>query len=254
MQTIGDLVAEGRERDGDLFRRAEGSTPFGYEATCTNAWKVAHLLRHYGVREGERVAVVVGPKTPDGEDEPGRLGDAPTPLVAVLGAALDGAVVDVDPPGVVDATVLVAPTAWLDRYGTGPGTKPVAYGGPPDDPVVAHLEGEAWSENPLAPPTELAPTDPVLAADELYAHGDLLAASRRVVADADLTADDRVRIDAPVTHPGTLVAGLLAPMRVGATILLGDATDATVVVGDADGSATAGAAERAIDPDDAAPS
>ena len=73
-------------------------------------------------------------------------------------------------------------------------------------------------------------------------HGDLLAASRRVVADYDLDADDEVVIDAPIAAPGALVAGVLAPMRVGATVLLGDGEIGTVAVG-GDGEE-----ERVIEP------
>lgn len=247
MQTIEDLVADARERDGTLFESSGRATGYSYGEVATNVWKAGNLLRHYGVRPGERVAVVVGPKAPDEADEPGWLGDAPAPVLAALGAAVDGAVVDLDPPGAVDATVLVSPDAWLDRYVPGPGTKPIAYGGPPEDPVVAHFEREAWSENPLAPPGAVGPEDPLLAADRSYSHGELLAASRRVVADADLTADDRVAIRSPIGHPGTVVAGLFAPMRVGATILLGDDVEGTLAVGGD------GPEERVVGPDEAAP-
>lgn len=264
MQTIEDLVADARQRDGTLFASPERAAGYSYGEVATNVWKAGNLLRHYGVRPGERAAVVVGPKAPDESDDPGWLGFAPAPAIAALGAAVDGAVVDLDPPGAVGASVLVAPDAWLDRYEPGPGTKPIAFGGPPEDPVVAHFEREAWSENPLVPPGEVGPQDPALAADELYSHGDLLAASRRVVADHDLTTDDVVAIRAPLSDPGTVVAGLLAPMRVGATVVLGDdangagdadapadanaTSDATVVVGP-----EAGEADRVIGPDDARP-
>ncbi len=250
MQTVVDLVAEGREREGAVFRSAERATPFSYRDFCTNAWKVGNLLRHYGVRGGARVAVVAGPKEPEPGDEPGWIGGSPESLMAFLGAALDGAVVDLDPAAAVDAKVLVAPDAWMDDYRPGPGTKPMAYGGPPDDPTVAHLEREAWSENPLQPPGEFGPADPVLAADRTYSHGDLLAASRRVVAEYDLSGEDAVALRAPVTEPGTVVAGLLAPMRVGATVLLGEGETGTVAVAADDGEAPE---ERVIRPDDAAP-
>ncbi|WP_225334003.1 hypothetical protein [Halomicrobium urmianum] len=230
MQVLGDLVAEAREREGALFRAAERSAPYSYADFATNVWKTGNLLRHYGVREGARVAVVAGPKDPDDGDEPGWLGPEPTPLQVFLGAALDGAVVDLDPPGAVDATAFVAPAAWLDRYERGPGTKTLAYGGPTEDPTVAQLEREAWSENPLQPPGEVAPDDHALAADELYSHGELLAASRRVAADHDIDEDDAVAIRAPVTGAGAVVAGLLAPMRAGATVVLGDEAEGTVAV------------------------
>lgn len=248
MQNIGDLVAAGREREGTLFEPAERSTPFGYHDFCTNAWKVGNLLRHYGVREGASVAIVAGPKAPSAGDEPGWIGETPDALQAFLGAALDGAVVDMDPPGAVESTVLITPSEWMDDYQAGPGTKPMAYGGPPEDPRIAHLEREAWSENPLQPPGEFGPRDPVLATDETYTHGDLLAASRRVVAEYDITEDDTIALRAPVTLPGTIVAGLLAPMQVGATVLLGDGDTGTVAI--ADGEAPE---EQVVRPDEASP-
>ncbi|MBX0321738.1 hypothetical protein EGH21_01710 [Halomicroarcula sp. F13] len=228
MQVLGDLVADGRGREGPLFTAPERTAPYSYRDFCTNVWKGGNLMRHYGVRHGTRVAVVAGPKDPVDGDEPGYLGDAPDPLLAVLAATLDGAIVDVDPPSAVDATALVAPAAWLDRYELGPGTKALAYGGPSDDPTVAQFERELWSENPLQPPGDVAPDDPALAGTETYTHGDLLAASERVVADYDLDGDTEVALRAPVTTAGAIVAGLLAPMRAGATVLLGGEGDVAV--------------------------
>jgi len=243
MQALGDLVADARERDGALFESSERAAPYSYSDFAINAWKTGNLLRHYGVRSGARAAVVAGPKAPTADDDPGWLDASPAPLVAFFAGALDGAVVDMDPPAAVDATVLIAPDDWLSEYQRGPGTKALAYGGPPEDPTVAHLEREAWSENPLEPPATVTPDAPVLAADRTYTHGDLLAASRRVVDDHDLSDDDAIVVRAPVTEPGTLVGGLLAPMRAGATVLLGPDQTGTVAVGPADSPD-----ERVIDP------
>jgi len=243
MQVLGDLVAEARERDGPLFESSERAAPYSYSDFAITVWKTGNLLRHYGVREGARVAVVAGPKAPTADDQPGWLGATPDPVVAFLAGAVDGAVVDMDPPAAVDAKVMIAPNDWLADYSLGPGTKALAYGGPPEDPTVAHLEREAWSENPLEPPAEVGPSDPVLAADQTYSHGDLLAASRRVVAESDLTGDDEIVLRAPLTKPGTIVAGVLAPMRIGATVVIGDGATGTVAVGDN------GPEEQVIDPD-----
>jgi len=243
MQVLGDLVADARQRDGPLFESNERAAPYSYADFAVNVWKTGNLLRHYGVREGARVAVVVGPKAPTDEDRPGWLAGTPDSVVAVLAAMVDGAVVDPDPPGAVDAKVLIAPDAWMDEYERGPGTKAIAYGGPPEDPTVAHLEREAWSENPLEPPAEVEPGDPALAADRTYSHGDLLAASREVVEEYELTADDEFVLRAPLTDPGTIVAGVIAPMQVGATVLLGPDPVGTVAIGDD------GPEERVVDLD-----
>ncbi|MFC7020033.1 MULTISPECIES: hypothetical protein [Haloarcula] len=230
MQTLRELVAAGREREGVLFTSPERAAPYSYRDFCTNAWKAGNLMRHYGVRHGTRVAVVAGPKNPTDEDEPGVLRDGPDALLAVLAATLDGAVVDLDPPGAVDATALVSPANWLDRYELAPGTKALAYGGPSDDPTVAQFERELWSENPLQPPGEVGPADAALAGDRTYTHGDLLAAAQRVVEDYGVDAGTAVALRAPVTTAGALVGGLIAPMRVGATVLLGGDEPADLAV------------------------
>jgi acyl-CoA synthetase (AMP-forming)/AMP-acid ligase II len=249
MQVLGDLVAQARDRDGVLFRSPERAAPYSYSDFATNAWKGGNLLRHYGVRHGTRVAVVVGPKEPTDEDRPGYLRDAPDALLAFLAAALDGAVVDMDPPNAVDATALVAPAAWLDRYTQGPGTKGLAYGGPVDDPTIAQFERELWSENPLQPPGEVAPDDAVLAADRTYTHGELMAESGRVVADYDIDAETTVALRAPMTTAGAVVVGLLAPMRTGATVVFGGNETADIAVADGDVPE-----ETVVRPDDATPS
>jgi len=249
MQALGDLVAAAREREGVLFTAPDRTAPYSYHDFATNAWKAGNLLRHYGVRTGTRVAVVAGPKEPTEGDEPGRLRDGPDALLAFLGATLDGAVVDPDPPGAVDATALVAPAGWLDRYELGPGTKALAYGGPVEDPTVAGFERELWSENPLAPPGAVGPTDDALATDAVYSHGDLLAASEWVVTQWELDEDTAVALRAPVTSAGAIVAGLLAPMRAGATVRLsGDEPADVAVAADEDVPE-----KRVITPEDASP-
>ncbi|MDS0281257.1 hypothetical protein [Haloarcula onubensis] len=231
MQVLSELVATGREREGVLFTSPHRSAPYSYRDFCTNVWKGGNLMRHYGVREGMAVAVVVGPKNPTAGDEPGYLRDCPDGLLAILAATLDGAVADLAPGPEVDATALVAPAAWLDRYELAPGTKAIAYGGPSDDPTVAGFERELWSENPLQPPGERAPDDPALRdADGSYTHGEVLAASERVVEEYDVDAETTLAFRASVTSAGAVVAGLLAPLRAGATVRFGDSAASDVAV------------------------
>jgi hypothetical protein len=235
MQTLSELVAAGRERDGVLFTTPERSARYSYRDFCTNVWKGGNLMRHYGVREGMAVAVVVGPKNPTDTDESGYLKDCPDGLLAILAATLDGAVANVAPDSEIDETALVAPAAWLDRYELAPGAKALAYGGPSDDPTVAGFERELWSENPLQPPGERAPDDPALQdADGTYSHGELLAASERVGTEYDIDAETTVAFRAPVTSAAAVVAGLLAPLRAGATVRFGDSTASDVAVAESD--------------------
>ena len=234
MHVLSELVAAGREREGVLFTTPERSAPYSYRDFCTNVWKGGNLMRHYGVRPGTEVAVVVGPKNPTDDDTPGYLRDAPDGLLGILAATLDGAVARLDPPSHVEATALVAPAAWLDRYELAPGTKALAYGGPSDDPTVAQFERELWSENPLQPPGELSPDDDAIAdADGTYTHGELLDASERVREEYDIGAETTVALRAPVTSAGAFVAGVLAPMGAGATVTFGGGTgEVAVATGD----------------------
>jgi hypothetical protein len=231
MQTLGDLVAEGRTRDGTLFSTPERAAPYSYHDFCTNVWKGGNLMRHYGVRAGMAVAVVVGPKNPEAGAEVGYLVDAPDGLLGAFAATMNGAVADFTPDAEVDGRALVAPAAWLDRYTLPPGTKALAYGGPSEDPTVAQFERELWSENPLQPPGELAPEDPAVAdAEGTYTHADLLAASAQVVEEFGIDSETTVALRAPLTTVGAFVAGVVAPMRVGATVVFGTDVSGDVAV------------------------
>jgi acyl-CoA synthetase (AMP-forming)/AMP-acid ligase II len=217
-----------------LFSTPERSAPYSYRDFCTNVWKGGNLMRHYGVRPGTRVAVVTGPKAPTDGDSPGYLRDAPDAVLAMLSAAIDGAVVDPNPQTDVDTTLLVGPAAWLDRYDLSPGTKAAAYGGPSDDPTVAAFERELWSENPLAPPGEIGPDDPAILDGEQYTHGELLTGAESVVKEYNITGSTTVALRAPITSAGAIVAGLLAPMRAGGTVRFGDDSPSDLAVAETD--------------------
>jgi hypothetical protein len=225
METLRAVLARGRERDGTVLDAPGRTTPYSYREFCTNAWKAGNLLRHYGVRPGGTVALVVGPKAPDG-DRPGWLGTAADPLLGLFGGGAVGATVDLTPAVPVDARALVAPDAWLDRYEVRPGCSRLAYGGPPEAADVAHFERELWSENPVEPPDEVRPETTLLRVDGTdYTHGDLLEAATAVAAKRGLTAGDSVGLAAPVTTPGAFVAGVLAPVTAGATVRPGIDTE-----------------------------
>jgi ferredoxin len=104
-----------------------------------------------------------------------------------------------------------------------------------DDPSVATFEREVWSENPTAPPDVIDPSETALAAaDGTYSHSDLLEAAASVVDDYVLDTDSAVAVRASLARPGTVVAGVLAPLLAGGTILLDrDATGTLAVTEDA---------------------
>jgi len=219
MDTLAAVLARCREREGTALDAPERTTPYSYGEFAENAWKAGNLLRHYGVRRGSRVALVVGPKAPGSGDTVGRLGAAVDPLLALFGAASLGATVDVTPTSPVAARALVAPDAWLDRYEGDPGCSLIAYGGPPDRPEVAHFERERWSENPAEPPDTVEPDDPVLRVDDReYTHATVLEAATTLVEEYGLEPGDVVAVDALLTSAGAVVAGVVAPIVAGAII------------------------------------
>lgn len=219
METLKDLVVAGRERDGTAIDVLDRTTPYSYGDFCTNAWKTGNLLGHYGTHAGSTVAVAVGPK--DGDRE-GYV-DADDPLLAVLGTTLVGATANVTPNPPVESGVLVVPAGWQDRYDPAPGCSVLAYGGPPEAADVAHFEAERWSENPVEPPERVDPdTDALQFGMETYTHGELVTATARVVDQYGLDETSTVGLAGSVIEPGGFVAGVLAGLSVGATILVAD--------------------------------
>jgi acyl-CoA synthetase (AMP-forming)/AMP-acid ligase II len=219
---VGDLVARDRRTDEPLVRFGDGAADF-YTAHkfCTDAWKAANLFRYNGVGPGRTVGIA--------DDR------VPPVLLSFFGAVLLGATARFDPPAETDARLLVADAAAVDDWTLPPGSKRVAYDGPPEDPTVAHFERDVWSENPTMPPDEPDPADPALAtADTEFTHAALVDATARVVDDLGLTAADAVAVRAPLADPGTVVAGVLAPVAVGAEVLLPGVTGPGTVAVTAD--------------------
>ncbi|MFW6018816.1 MAG: hypothetical protein ACOCPX_08335 [Halapricum sp.] len=225
MDVLGDLVSP--ERGDDtlwIHRPGPRSRSWSGEQFCVDAWKAGNLLRHYGVREGATVAVLEGAEPPD-----------PQALIALFGAWTLGATVRVAPADLEGVDVVVGSTDSLDDRELPPGCKALGFGEPPDDPTVAHFEGERWSENPVQFPAEVDPSDRALATnDSEYTHAELLADGHSVLETFGLGADDRVALQVNLSDPETVVVGVLAPLLAGATITLGG--EATAVVTERDGT------------------
>jgi hypothetical protein len=224
METVADLVAAGRDRDGVVLSVPGRTTDYRYDDFCTSVWKSGNLLRHYGLRAGARGTVAVGPKEPDtGPGETLGWLDSADPLLGLLGAAQLGAAVGLNPSpdAAVEGRVFVLPAAWVEEYEAAPGTSRVAYGGPPEESGVVHFERERWSENPMQPPDPPAADDELLAG---YTHGDLVGAAKRVADEYGLGEDDQVALAAPLagtgaSAAGALAAGVLGPMLAGAAVV-----------------------------------
>lgn len=235
MNVLGDVVARDRRTDTTALRMERRVGSYSYDTFCTTSWKAGNLLRHYGVRGGVTVAVDTGDEL------------APSPLVAFFGSALLGAATtfDPDPTERVSARALLAPAARVDLYETEPGTTVLAYGDTHVAPDVQTFERAVWSENPSPPPESVtAGEEALVAGEDRFTHERLLAAARRVASDAPMAADDLVAPRGPLAHPGVVVAGILAPLSVGATVLLDSEPTGDLGVGE-------GVPEpREIDPDD----
>jgi hypothetical protein len=213
---LGDCVARERRSADPALRDARSGRAYDYRRFCTTAWKAGNFLRHLGVRSGRRVGVA---------------GDAPEAVLTCYGAALLGAVVRFDPPEGFECRAVVAPTG--DLPAAEPGVERVTYGEEHEDPSVAYFERDVWSENPTMPPDRVAPDDDLLApGDRTFTHGEVLAAAGDVADRWSLGAGDAVAVDAPLSEPGTVAAGLVAPVLAGGTVVLGSDSDADHLVGD----------------------
>jgi len=253
---LGDLVARERRSDAVALRVATTGREISYRDFCTTAWKAGHALSHCGVHPGARVALAPDP--------------APQPLLTLFGAACLGARVTFDTEA--EARAVLVPADREGDVAARPGRAVVVYGDAPEDPGVTHWERTVWSENPVRPPGERDADEVVLDSEELpssssrtqsddgeasetpratgeagdagsraYTHREVLAAAARVVDAADLDADTSVGLRATLTDPRAVVAGVVAPLSVGGTVVLPDGesdADVTVNDGEAGGEAT----------------
>ena len=209
--SIGELF--GRERRTDRSALVDGTgREYDYHWLCTTSWKAGNFLRHTGVRRGVTVGVV---------------GDGPLALLAFFGTALLEGTTRFDPPGdladVPDFRTLVAPTDELERYELPRGAQRVAYGGRPDEPGTHHFDAGLWSENPSFPPVSFDPGAPLLADDEeTITHGAAIEAARGVADGNDVEQGTKVVVRGPLSDPRTMVAGVIAPLLFGGTVVLVD--------------------------------
>lgn len=234
MDVLGDLVDPERGSDTLWFDRP-GPRSRSWSGTqfCIDAWKAGNLFRHYGVHGGSTIAVLNGPDEPSASEE--STGEtSPQTLLAIFGAWVLGAAVDIDPSTQADARLLVGPTAWLDDYELPPGSKAMGYGEKPTDPTVIHFEGERWSENPIKFPATVETDDVAIqTGSQTITHEQVLDAARSVVDTYGIEPDEKVELAGPISEPGTIAAGVVAPLLAGAAITVG--TAGTLTVADWDG-------------------
>ncbi len=222
MDTIGELVARDRRtREPALCAQTGVTLRYDYYQLCTTAHKTGNFFSHRGVRVGSLVGI--------SSEESG------APILSLLGAALLGARVRFDPPHETDANLLVAPGEGIKKYDLPPGAGRLAYSGDPDSGSGTESFGESvWSENPFCPtPPEVGPETPLLETEtESYTHGELLAATERVVNRWEMEKGTEVAIRAPFARPEAVVAGVFAPLAAGGVIVFPDSdTVADIAVG-----------------------
>lgn len=233
METLADLAVRSADHPEGVALRSAGdpARTYDFRRLATDARKTGNFLAHRGVREGSVLGVT---------DDP-----VPETVLSVLGAGLLGAIVRFDPPREADARAVVAPADRVGEYDLPPGGQRIGYGAAPQDPEIAHFEEEMWSENPAFPTPGVDPGDPVLATgDRRFSHQELLNAARSVA--ANIGEGDAVAVRSSLADPGTVAAGLVAPLTSGATVLLSDAgTVGSVAVAETDAPE-----KRTIDPRD----
>jgi len=225
MRVLGDLVARDRRSDAVALRVDATGREYSYRDFCTTAWKAGHALSHLGVHAGSKVALAAEP--------------APQPLLTCFGAACLGARVTFDVAGATEARAVLVPAGRESDVGSRAGRKVVVYGDAPDDPSVTHWERTVWSENPVQPPGERSADEVVLDADSAaHTHRAVLTAADAVVGNAGFDADTSVALRAAPSDPRAVVAGVVAPLSVGGTVVIPDgsaAVEADVIVGEAAG-------------------
>ncbi|MEF8779729.1 MAG: acetyl-CoA synthetase [Haloferacaceae archaeon] len=208
---VGDLFPRDRRGPGPALRDSRRGRTYSYRDLITTAYKACNVLRYLGVAGGSLVEI---------EPDP-----APQPIFTFFGAALLGASASFSPrvapgPDAAPAAVIV-PVGREGAFDLPPGTQLATYGGEPADPRTTHWEAEAWSENPTIPPYDVDTGDVLLSgADGVVTHGAALTAATTAVETMKLASGDRVGVRDPLGGPRLLAAGLLAPIAVGATVVL----------------------------------
>lgn len=206
---VADLLARDR-RDGDpALRAAAAGRTVSYRDLCTTAYRAGNALAHLGVRRGDRVAVEPSP--------------SPEPILTFLGATLLGARTEFRADAGSDARVVLAHVDREGEFDLPPGTRLLAFDGPPGHPTTTRWESTVSSENPAFPPTEYDPEAAVLdAGEDSLAHRALLDAARDVAGSFGLDGESRVVVRSSFADPRTVVAGVVAPLLVGGSIQLPD--------------------------------
>lgn len=225
MKVLGDILRRDRRSPSPALIIPAQDRSYDYRRLCTYTWKVGNFLHQLGVRSGISVQI---PDKPD-----------PEPILTFFGTAFLGGMIDWRNPDTgFKPRVQVLPSRTLDGVETVPETKYVGYGNRPDDPSIAYFERDIWSQNPTVPPESVAPTDTVLATPKQhYSHRDLLRAADAAIDIWNIESGCAVAIKGSLQNPGVIAAGVLAPLMVNGSCILGG-TSGDIVINEADDSHT----------------
>jgi len=263
MRVLDDIVARDRRSDAVALRVDATGREYSYRDFCTTAWKTGHALSHLGVHAGSRVALapdpapqplltffgaaclgarvtfdttaearaVLVPATSEGDvaARPGRkvvvYGDAPDDPGVTHWERTVWSENPVRPPGERSADEVVLDSAEQRSAGNRTGS---------DDGEERRSSGNrTGSDDGEERRSSGNRTESDDAGAAAYTHREVLTAAEGVVDAASLDADVSVGLRAPLTDPRAVVAGVIAPLSVGGTVVLPDGeVDADVVVGD----------------------
>lgn len=222
MEVLGDLVADDESIgvDSPLCLEIPGEPPTRY--TVDRFARTAHKTGNFLARHG------LGPDRPLGLVDD----SAAVPVLGFYAAGLLGAPVVVDPPKLEEVACVLGPMAWFETVDVPASTEGVGYGGQGEDPRITRFEETVPRENAGFPPTSIDPSTPLIrTVDQSFSHEAVLETARRVRSEHVLEPGDRVSVWAPLADPGTIVAGLVAPVLADATIVLtAERTEGDVVV------------------------
>lgn len=273
MTVVGDLVARDvRDRQGDapVLRAPVLGRTYDYRRLCTSAWKAGNFLRHLGVREGHSVAIADEAHPTPLVTFLGAtlLGaavrfDPPTDTGARVVVARRENVGDFD----------VTPGTRRVAYGGRPNDPTVAQferdvpsenpTEPPetvtpdtvalvtDEPTDEYRGDDSTTTSATTTTTSTTTTTPTSTTDDdrafidddrgfthdegAFTHDELLAAARRVAEGWSLAPGDEVAVRTSLANPGSVAAGVLAPICAGAVVLFpGRETVGDVAVADGD--------------------
>lgn len=208
MDVLGDLaVREQWSRTPAV--RAPGRV-YTHHDLYTSVRKVATFFAYFGAGSGGHVDI-----EPEAQ---------PETVLALLGATRVGAVANLTPTG--EGQIIVTPADKEDQYELAPGQNGIVYDGYPNSPGFVEWELDVWDGSArTGPRLETARGDAALRTkDRTYSHGELLDAADRVIEEYDVDEDTEVAIRAPMGNPGTIAAGVVAPLKVGGTVVF-PATD-----------------------------